>query len=1062
MSQDIRNFFISSKPKTVVPESKPQKKKKVIVSDDDDIVVASPPKSKQSKSTQKKNTKVKGKDSKKRVIESSDEEDSKELQGASKSKKAKEDRSPEKSVKLSDIFNKKPVSRVNAVKIPKKSDKVEKSSSKKKTLDAEKDDFDATLDQLDTSKIEEEYLAAALNSHYVPVLKDKKDGESKQKNGRASIDSDDEFAKSAGKNKGESSSASETKTTSNSTSKQQKVSAKNSPKKVEKKTDKNRSHPKLEVNQKDKSDKSDEESKGKDYNDIIEENIEKKKQHRLLYQSYLNRGGARNPGSKEVPVGAEQCLADLSFLITGVLDSLEREEVEGIIKQYGGKILHSVSRKLDYIIVGDEPGPSKLAKAESLSVKKLSEDDFLDLLRSKPGKSKNDSSVNLEDKKRKRDSSGSASEKSDSEKMKKSKEDPALKEVKKSPAKVKESITSEPCNQDSKKENSEKTKSSAKGGSILAAPSETKSESSEFKHPLPVHDSSTTNVDCMTALVEKYRPKEMKQIIGQTGDKSNAKKLYQWLSNWFKYHGKDATLPKPKFSMKDDTGRINKAALLSGPPGIGKTTTAYVVCNQLGYEVVEFNASDTRSKKLLQDQIAGILSNKTVNSLMKNSGDEAKTSNPRHVLLMDEVDGMAGNEDRGGMQELISFIKSTEVPIICICNDRNSQKIKSLANYTFDLRFQKPRLEQIRAAMMSVCFKEGVKIKPEELTAIIQSTNQDIRQVINHIAILSASSQAGISTSSSTEQKLKNLRLGPWDVVRKVFSSEEHKKMSIHDKSDLFFHDYNIAPLFVQENYPFVTPSGPKNQILDKLASCSESLALGDMVEKTIRSSQSWNLLPIQAVFSSVLPGSIMSGFFNCQTNFPSWLGKNSRANKCDRLLQDITIHARISTGVSKEAINLDYLKMLVDSIVRPLAVDGLEGVDNALEVMNKYHLTREDLDSLVELNKWPHTRDPMQSVDTKIKTAFTRAYNKCIAFGTGGTLMKKRVTRSMTREDDFIVDDDEDEEEVVSESEEFETIETDKLVKAKVSKTKAAPSDGKSKAKKPVKNGSKAQSKKK
>ena len=66
---------------------------------------------------------------------------------------------------------------------------------------------------------------------------------------------------------------------------------------------------------------------------------------------------------------------------------------------------------------------------------------------------------------------------------------------------------------------------------------------------------------------------------------------------------------------------------------------------------------------------------------------------------MDEVDGMAGNEDRGGLQELVLLIKSTKIPIICICNDRNSMKMRTLANYCFDLRFQRPRLEQIKVKL---------------------------------------------------------------------------------------------------------------------------------------------------------------------------------------------------------------------------------------------------------------------------------------------------------------------------------------------------------------------------
>lgn len=53
---------------------------------------------------------------------------------------------------------------------------------------------------------------------------------------------------------------------------------------------------------------------------------------------------------------------------------------------------------------------------------------------------------------------------------------------------------------------------------------------------------------------------------------------------------------------------------------------------------------------------------------------------------MDEVDGV-GAGDRGGLQALIQVIKDSKVPIICICNDRQSMKIKSLANYCYDLKF---------------------------------------------------------------------------------------------------------------------------------------------------------------------------------------------------------------------------------------------------------------------------------------------------------------------------------------------------------------------------------------
>ena len=80
-------------------------------------------------------------------------------------------------------------------------------------------------------------------------------------------------------------------------------------------------------------------------------------------------------------------------------------------------------------------------------------------------------------------------------------------------------------------------------------------------------------------------------------------------------------------------------------------------------------------------------------------------------------------------QELIQLIKTSQVPIICICNDRQHPKVRSLANHCFDLRFPRPRLDQIKGAMMSVAFKEGVKISQTALEEVILASAQDVRQV---------------------------------------------------------------------------------------------------------------------------------------------------------------------------------------------------------------------------------------------------------------------------------------------------------------------------------------------
>lgn len=129
--------------------------------------------------------------------------------------------------------------------------------------------------------------------------------------------------------------------------------------------------------------------------------------------------------------------------------------------------------------------------------------------------------------------------------------------------------------------------------------------------------------------------------------------------------------------------------------------------------------------------------------------------------------------------------------------------------------------------------------------------------------------------------------------------------------------------------------------MLERIAGSADSLSMGDLAERAIREKNSWALLPVQACYSSVIPGTLMSGHIGAQINFPSWLGRNSKRGKFDRILQELTVHTRLVTGASKEAINIDYLNALRDKITRPLALNGTEGVDTAVDVMNHYHLLR-------------------------------------------------------------------------------------------------------------------------
>jgi replication factor C subunit 1 len=115
---------------------------------------------------------------------------------------------------------------------------------------------------------------------------------------------------------------------------------------------------------------------------------------------------------------------------------------------------------------------------------------------------------------------------------------------------------------------------------------------------------------------------------------------------------------------------------------------------EYNYSVTEFNASDVRNKS-------------GVNLMETGSYNLDMTKNlNKSLIIMDEVDGMSSG-DRGGVAAIINMIKSSKVPIICICNDRQSEKIRSLAGHCLDVKFHKPNKNMMVKRLREILMQEG-------------------------------------------------------------------------------------------------------------------------------------------------------------------------------------------------------------------------------------------------------------------------------------------------------------------------------------------------------------------
>lgn len=197
---------------------------------------------------------------------------------------------------------------------------------------------------------------------------------------------------------------------------------------------------------------------------------------------------------------------------------------------------------------------------------------------------------------------------------------------------------------------------------------------------------------------DKYKPLQPSDLVGNAG---SIAQLYEWLKDWDEVilRGNKKQVPFRRGQNWNDVANVNaRAVLLSGPPGIGKTSAARIICKQLGYEVVEQNASDTRNKSSIEGSIKDLSSNKTLDYFSTAGVKKAENNTnamaaavgglatQKSVIIMDEVDGL-GQGDRGGIGALIKIIKETKTPIICICNDRQDRKLMSLVNSCYDLKF---------------------------------------------------------------------------------------------------------------------------------------------------------------------------------------------------------------------------------------------------------------------------------------------------------------------------------------------------------------------------------------
>jgi replication factor C subunit 1 len=419
--------------------------------------------------------------------------------------------------------------------------------------------------------------------------------------------------------------------------------------------------------------------------------------------------------------------------------------------------------------------------------------------------------------------------------------------------------------------------------------------------------------------VDKYTPSTIAEIIGH---KEPIQQLTQFLQ----------------------AGR--GGILIVGPPGIGKTTTVHVVARELGYKVVEHNASDTRSVSLLRGMIA--LGMKRLQ---------------KEVVIMDEVDGLSGGGERGGIGELADLIRKSNVPIICIANQL-PPKLKPLQNACQVIKFHRPVKSTIATALLGIAKKEGITITKAELEGMCETSGNDIRSILNRLQfdgkvkhVGDKTTHVGNKTTHVGGEKDANLRMDLFSATQRLIGN---KRLSLTEAEDLVYVDYGMVPLMVQEGY-----LGASRSSLEDAVIAAEEISFGDLINQRLWRTQDWSLLP-HVVHSTVAAARTVQGPAPFQI-FPQLLGKNSKRAKHRRLLEEV---GRIRHQ-SVRSMRLYELEPMEKILLQPLQKEKPD-IKGAIQRMDAIHLTRDHLVENMAENLFYPTEIP-----TKVKTAFTREYNK-------------------------------------------------------------------------------------
>ncbi|MEM3835738.1 replication factor C large subunit [Pyrobaculum sp.] len=318
--------------------------------------------------------------------------------------------------------------------------------------------------------------------------------------------------------------------------------------------------------------------------------------------------------------------------------------------------------------------------------------------------------------------------------------------------------------------------------------------------------------------VEKYRPKSFADVVDQEEAKYV---LASWICARFRAPKDFCT----RWAKKKDKEILDaRAVLLAGPPGVGKTTLIHALAREIGYELIELNASDVRTAERLKEVVGRGLRE---GSLFGYGGK---------IVLFDEVDGLHVKEDAGGLEAIIEIIENSKVPIVMTANNPYDPRFRPLRDISLVVNLKRLSEEEVVEVLRRICTSEGAKCEEEALRSIAKSSLGDLRAAINDLQMYLSGGRKTLTVDDIKRVGERNPQLSMFEILDRVYRArwfDEARAISFNPSFD--WEQYFI---WATETIPVVYKE------VETMSVAYDRLSKADMFIGRIKRTQEWELLP--------------------------------------------------------------------------------------------------------------------------------------------------------------------------------------------------------------------------